>query len=264
VPFPSEDPRDARAWPVVVEYPGGQVTVKGFTARGLIRWAYRLDSQTVIDVPAWMDHESIPITARTGVASPDTDAVLDAIRTTLDTELHVRLRREIRDYPVYALVLANADGRLGPNLRPAAPGSCVGGGIMRMNAGGQALLTQRPRKPACGVENSLTGPAAYGASIEELARAIQRPWLDRPVVDRTGLKGTFDMRLQLGLVPLSVIASVHPDATRVIESMGARSIQHALVEQLGLTLEDSRAPYDVIVVDGVPRPTSAGSRAGRG
>ena len=256
VPFPADDPLDARAWGVTVTYPGGEQMVKGFTARSLVRYAYGLDGNTVIDVPVWMDTESVSLNAHAVSANPDTEDVLFAIRTALDTQMHVRLRREVRDYPVYALVLANADGRLGPGMHPATPGECVTGDMLRGSPGSAARLIQGQRMPICGVDNSLTGPVAQGATIDELAEAIQRPWLDRPVVDRTGLKGRFDARLQLGLVPLSVIASVHPDSRPVLASIGSRSMQDALPEQLGLTLEDETAPYDVVIVDGATPPRS--------
>ncbi|HVZ23417.1 MAG TPA: M56 family metallopeptidase [Vicinamibacterales bacterium] len=247
VPFPQEDPRDARAWAVTVDYPGGEMAVKGFTARALVRWAYGLGDAAVVDVPGWMDDRSVALTARTPAASPDTPDVLLAIRLALEAQWHVRLRHETRDYPVYALVLSNTGGALGPNIRPARPGACVTAEAMR--DGAMSGRRDFRGRPSCGVDGSLTGPTAHGATIQEIARAIERPWLDRPVVDRTGLEGRFDAQLELGLVPLSVIASVHPDATPVVESLGVRSMQRALPEQLGLTLEPSTASYDVVAVE---------------
>jgi uncharacterized protein (TIGR03435 family) len=145
---------------------------------------------------------------------------------------------------VYALVTVNGDGSLGPNIRRSAPGACASD--ERPDRG---MRRAAASSPVCGVDGSLHGPTAHGATIQEIADAIERPWLDRPVVDRTGLEGRFDARLELGLVPLSVIASVHPDATMVVESLGVRSMQRALPEQLGLTLEPSTASYNVVAVE---------------
>jgi uncharacterized protein (TIGR03435 family) len=69
----------------------------------------------------------------------------------------------------------------------------------------------------------------------------------RPVVDRTGLTGAFDMDLHWTSAP-AVGGNAHaPD--------DGPSIFTALQEQLGLRLESTRGPFDVVVVDSVRRPT---------
>ena len=108
------------------------------------------------------------------------------------------------------------------------------------------------RTRMCGVEDSATGPNMYGVSMPQFARAIERRTPDRPVTDRTGLTGTFDVRLQLGLVPFAGIATAHPDAAHLLEPFGVRTMRQALAEQLGLALQDSTAAYDVFVVDATP------------
>ena len=65
----------------------------------------------------------------------------------------------------------------------------------------------------------------------------------RPVVDRTGLQGPYD--LELTYIPDSAVAA----------ASNAPSLLTALREQLGLRLESTRAPVDVVVIDGVQPPS---------
>ena len=75
--------------------------------------------------------------------------------------------------------------------------------------------------------------------IDVLAETVERP-----VVDQTGLSGRFDIDLEWSIVTSA--APSNPDAVTVFT---------ALQEQLGLKLEPSRGPVDVLVIDSVERPT---------
>lgn len=92
----------------------------------------------------------------------------------------------------------------------------------------------------CGVRQAFQGIIANGASMRHLASALS-PILGRMVVDRTALPGTFDFNLRFS-----------DDLTA-----DARfpSLFTAVQEQLGLKLESTRAPADVVVIDTVQRPT---------
>jgi uncharacterized protein (TIGR03435 family) len=71
----------------------------------------------------------------------------------------------------------------------------------------------------------------------------------RPVIDRTGLTGAFDFDLQWTSGPVA------PAASPTAPADDGPSIFVALQEQLGLRLAPGRAPFDVVVVDAVRRPT---------
>jgi uncharacterized protein (TIGR03435 family) len=71
----------------------------------------------------------------------------------------------------------------------------------------------------------------------------------RPVIDRTGLSGAFDFDLQWTSGPVA------PAAGTPASPDDGPSIFVALQEQLGLKLEPARAPFGVVVVDAVQRPT---------
>ena len=86
-----------------------------------------------------------------------------------------------------------------------------------------------------------------------LARMIRRsPEIDRPVLDRTGLTGTYDV--DLVFTPAQPGPGVAGAALAVAPS-DVLSIFTAVQEQLGLRLESRREPVDVVVIDSVERPT---------
>jgi len=93
--------------------------------------------------------------------------------------------------------------------------------------------------------------------MAELARGITQRLgvlVNREIVDRTGLTGTFDVTLNLGLLPAAAVLTRHPKAGLLLEPLGIHSIFTALPVQLGLRLEDATAPYEVLVIDRAEKP----------
>jgi uncharacterized protein (TIGR03435 family) len=87
----------------------------------------------------------------------------------------------------------------------------------------------------------------------QLARALESV-VGRPVVDETGLTGTFDMDVQWVPEP-GVDATIQGQGPLVTAPAASGSIFTALQEQLGLRLESARDPVEVLVVESVTRPT---------
>ena len=101
--------------------------------------------------------------------------------------------------------------------------------------------------PPCGAIQFGPGQlVARGAPMEWLAQSLTIgpvvTGIDRPVLDRTGLKGNFGFA-----VKFSPAAATNPDPDRP-------HLITALEEQLGLKLEATRAPIDVLVIDGAEKP----------
>jgi uncharacterized protein (TIGR03435 family) len=132
-------------------------------------------------------------------------------------------------------VLARPDRRLGPGLR-ARQDSCEG-------------VTPRPGlpdlkedRPLCGYLRGGQGTLSYrGVSISSLLRPSAIGGLDRIVIDQTRLQGHFDIDLTW--------------AVDTSASADAPSIFTAVQEQLGLKLEPTRAPLEVLVIDDAQLPT---------
>jgi uncharacterized protein (TIGR03435 family) len=247
--FPGEDPRGARAWDVTVKYPGREMPFIGFTGRGLIRYAYGASSLPVVDVPAWIDNESVSMTAET--AALDEATLRAAVRSAFEQQLQLVTRHDSRDFDAYALVLA--DNGLGPNIHPATS-TCIDDAAMAAAAMQRQQPVQGQRTAVCGINNGLTGPTGSRVTMAEIARELRHPWVDREVVDRTGLTGAFDYTLRLGAVPLAVIATAHFRLARLLAPLGVTAMAQALEEQLGLKLEPATMPFDVLVVERVEKP----------
>ncbi len=258
--WPTDDPRNTRAWDVTINYANGEMPLRGFTARSLIRHAYGRPGIPIVDAPPWLDEESFELafaselTVALGVADPD--ALDTLLRDMLERELGLVAHVEQREFPVYALVKATADGRLGPDIAPSTA-DCVDGPrgaaplIDRLHSGPVAM----PR--FCGIDNTLTGLRAARVTMAEFVEQIRaRDPLspDLPVVDRTGLSGEYDFRLRFGFLPVAAVGAGHPAFGAVIAPFGFRSLFTALPEQLGLELERSTAPFEVLVIDEIHRP----------
>ena len=250
--FPTDDPQDARAWDVTVEYVGGNMPFKGFPARSLIRYAYDLAETPVVGGPAWLDEESISFTAATSATTLNED-FRSGIREALEHQFHLVTHHEVRDFPAYALTLAT--GQPGPNLKPS-DGTCVTSEMVQQAARSGRRLANGQQNRVCGHDHSFSGRAGVGVTPADLAASIGRSWVDREVVDQTGLQGRFDYRLDLGVVPLSIAVTAKPALEPVFRPFGVQPFPKALEEQLGLRLEETTVSHDVLVIDRAERLAS--------
>jgi uncharacterized protein (TIGR03435 family) len=183
------------------------------------------------------------------------------VMSLLVDRFRLRVHTERRELPVYTLTLAKNDGTLGPSLRRSST-DCSAfsatlsttGQLARAKAVGPSCGLNTGGAPAIaqvlGVPNDQPAGTLVSrgtATIAELVIAITRsPEIDRRVVDRTGLSGTFDVDLRWVPVRSGLLA---------VTPIDALSIFTALQEQLGLKLVSQREPLEVVVIDAVERPT---------
>jgi uncharacterized protein (TIGR03435 family) len=150
-------------------------------------------------------------------------------------------------------VQADASGARGPALRQSA-NACL---YRTAGRGRSSSLTAgADHVPGCGVRQEMSGFAFERITIPELADALSRSQLlvDRPVVDRTGLAGVFDGRVNVGFVPAAAMITRHQAAGAVLEPLGVRTLFAAVRDELGLMLIEDTIPGDVLVLDRVERP----------
>jgi uncharacterized protein (TIGR03435 family) len=150
----------------------------------------------------------------------------------------LRVRREAREQAVYALVPARADRRPGPDLHQL------------IDACAPIVDSRTQEQVPCAVR---TGPGrltGHGVAMAAVATYLT-PVVGRVVIDRTSLTGRFDVALRFGVPANNGLAEA-----KVATLIGdAPSIFTAVQEQLGLRLEATRAPVDVVVVERIERPT---------
>lgn len=201
----------------------------------------------IVGGPAWVDSATFDIQATTTDARPVSRASMKLmLQRLLEERFGLRMRREQRDLPAYALLLNRTDGRLGPQLTPAEAKDCAD----------LALDEARARRCGWGVyfdkEAQLTVAYGSNADFTALVEHVAGPAvanLDRPVVDQTGVTGRFDYEVRFSIPAGRVSASP------VAAAPAGPSLFTALREQLGLKLEPVTAPIDVLVIDAVHQPT---------
>jgi uncharacterized protein (TIGR03435 family) len=237
--------------------PGGRLIVTNARVKGLVAVAFSMaNPESLIDSrvlggPDWIDSERYDIVAKSSTEfrpspdGPDPQMIL-MLRSLLQERFNLKTHRETRELPVYELVLARADRRLGPEMRkPAADcDAAIAAGIPPPRQPGEP--------PPCGL---MGGPAriiAGGATMQQLVASLSNR-VERPVVDKTGLAGRFAFTLVW--TPDRIPTEAPPPGVPPIDPNGP-SIFTALPEQLGLKLESAKGPVDVLIIDSVERPTA--------
>jgi uncharacterized protein (TIGR03435 family) len=234
--------------------PGGVVQVGNMTARDLITWAYQIQGFQLVGGPEWLPSDRFDITASAGRELPATGfgAVAPAMlmmRALLAERFGLAVHGETRELPIYALVLARADGRLGAGLRRSAT-DCAAL-VKAAAAAGTQPVPPPPGpdgRPRCGLTGRSGAIMAGGYPLSQFTRFLA-PQVQRVVVDRTGLTGDWD--IDLAFTPPQAAGSADASAS----DPNSAALFTALQEQLGLKLEAARGPVDVLVIDRVARPT---------
>ena len=207
-------------YPTVTGRTPGRFAISSATLVDLIVNAYSFRRSSVVGGPDWVRVERFDIVATAPGASLSQHWVM--LQPLLAERFALRVHRETRQLPVYELVKARSDGRLGPNLKPSTA-DC-------------SQLTCLTDTGASSVRSpSLAWPQVVAEAF----------WnLDRPVIDKTGLSGLFDVDFRWA--PL--------DATdnRPEQAMLFTAVQ----EQLGLKLQPATGPVEVMVIDSAERPTA--------
>ncbi len=192
--------------------PSGTFSTRNVTLWTLLRFARGLRDLQISGAPPWAKTQGFDIQAQPAGLIPR-DQVLLMLQTLLQDRFQLKAHNEIRQVPAYALTVASGGARLTP-------------------ASGEEARTLR-----IGNINSASITVASLASMLEFD-------LGRPVVDRTGLTGSFTIHLEWA--PEKDLAAGSP----------LPSSFTAVQEQLGLKLESTRAPVETLVIDSVQMPSA--------
>jgi uncharacterized protein (TIGR03435 family) len=224
--------------------PGGRFHAVG-PLRLLIRVGYNLHEFQVLGGPAWIDNDPFEVDAK-AEGNPTREQLLEMLQPLLEERFHLKVHRESRELPVYALGIAKSGSKL-----PAPKDSCI--------PFDPTAPLPPVTSPPCGrlaVVGSATAWQLRGAGIgiPELVGTLANT-LGRAVLDRTGLTGTYDIHAEF--TPDSLTAGMAGMFGPPAEPDKAPpSIITAVQEQLGLRLESTKGPVDVLVIDHVERPTA--------
>ena len=235
---------------------GGRFIATNVTVRFLIQYAYGLQPDQMVGGPSWLNSDRFDIVAK---GNPDqTDQMRLMLRALLADRFQLGVRTEARDLPIYALVVARKDGKLGPKITPSTV-DCkalddakekpqLGKVVDKAGKSGDA--------PGCGIRigGGQGTMVVGGASLAQVASSLS-PWVGRLVVDRTGLAGNFDLTLSWtpDRVPQGLDKKVAAGGLAPADPNGP-SIFTAVQEQLGLKLDAQKGPVQVLIIDRAERP----------
>lgn len=205
-----------------------------FSVLALVSLAYQIEPTRIVDGPDWTRSDRFEITAVNSSPRQPGDLQL-MLRHLLEDRFGFQTHRAERPMPVYALETSRSDGRLGPDLRRVDRDCSVPSSVNR-----------------CSLWFAVGGYGANGQLWGEFVRNLER-MAGRPLIDRTELSGQFDIELEwnplIARLPNGII-----DGPTLEELEDRPILSTAVQEQLGLKLESTTAPVEVLVIDRVERP----------
>ena len=251
-PSNSEDRR-----PLFQPRPDGQLTITNFTLRMLIRTAYGIQPYQISGGPSWMGSDLFDISAKTDAPPRDIREFAAMLQPLLGEKFQLLIRRETKHVPIFALVAAHNGPRLNETHEsdPDMDEPLVRHALNRNNSGLPA-----GRLGLIILRRGLL--IMQQTDIHTLAMQLSAI-LGRAVVDKTGLSGTYDCKLEWQPDANQVAMF---QAMRVPEGFGAPApdpsgptLVAALEEQLGLKLEPENGPVEMFLVERAERPSADGS-----
>jgi uncharacterized protein (TIGR03435 family) len=246
--------------------PGGRLNADNVPVRELIRFAYALQNFQMIGGPAWINDERFDIVAKAPEGTPPSGPPAPGmpspqqlmLQNLLAERFKLKAHRETRDMPIYALLLARPDGKLGPKIevsttdcaaRAAARGRGAGGGPPAAPP-----IPAPGERPPCGMFMGPASIAAGDVGMKQLAQSLS-PRVGRIVIDKTGLTGNYSFNLDFTPDPAQIPQGPPPPGVQVPAfDPNGPSLYTALQEQLGLKLDSQRGPVEVLVIDSVEHP----------
>lgn len=206
---------------------GPRLTLEGYTAFDLITEAYSLRNYQVTlakslrQSAAYGTYYNIVAKAE-GNGTPTKDEFRRMLQMLLVERFDLKFHREMKDMPVYAMVL----GKNGPKFKESGPDAAL---ISNHSVNGRNQIMRLSK-----------------ATLESVAQDIQSTFfVDRPVLDKTGLTGTYDIELE-ATPEFRINKDPQP---------GDVSVFTAIQETLGLKLEPQKASVDVLVIDHIEKST---------
>jgi uncharacterized protein (TIGR03435 family) len=262
--------------------PGGRWTATGITAGMLIQQAYGVKDYQISGAPSWLNSDRYDIVAKADTPNITPDMARVLLQSLLAERFNLKIHRETKELPVYALVVGKDGHKLHasdtqgavqtfPQLqdpsKPAQTGAVGGGkiggaggfagGAVSVGPGGKVVDTEAPVKGGSMIRMGRGQLDAQMTTVAAIAGMLAQQ-LGRPVIDKTELKGNFDFSLkwtpdetQRGM-GLGGMEKPVTDSPLPADPSGP-SIFTAVQEQLGLRLEATRGPVEILVIDHVEK-----------
>lgn len=249
-------PDHSGAQQIMIMFRPGTFTTKGTTVKLLITIAYGVKEFQVSGGPGWINTDRFDVDAKMSDTEVEYLNKLPSdqqstrmglmVQGLLADRFQLKVSHATKDLPVYALVVA----KNGPKLHEAKPGDTYPNGIRGLDGVAHpGMMRMGP--------GQLTGQALeMGALTTVLSQQ-----LGRTILDHTGLKGQYDISLQWtpdvgeGMMFGGPAGPKPPGENPAPPESTGPSIYTALQEQLGLKLDSTKGPVEIVVVDRVEQPS---------
>jgi bla regulator protein blaR1 len=243
----------------------GRLTVRCGTVAALIQQAYvrypdgqgmnpHMFYESVDGGPSWIKSDLYNIEAKLE-GTPSMEMMNGPMmQALLEDRFKLKIHREVKEVPVYNLVVAKGGAKLPTATCPP---------MLSREEAAALRAAGKPQPHYCGstdwfrrpVDTSAMTLSSHGLSPAEFASQLTR-MLDRPVLDKTGLTGLLDFHVEFSADQTTPnLVSRNPDAPIVAADPTGPSFVTAIQEQLGLKLEPAKGPGDFLIIDSVDRPT---------
>jgi uncharacterized protein (TIGR03435 family) len=199
---------------------GHRLLIQNQTVNDLIGVAYAIHPKQIVDAPTWLDTQRYDIVGQADIEGyANLRQIQEMLQKLLESRFNLKFHREKRELSIYAITIAKSGPKLtkhteASNGLPTQSGSASGEGRRFTNN-----------------------------TMSDFALGMQA-FLDKPVVDQTGLVGRYDFILRWS-----------PDDATADSPNAAPGLFTAVQEQLGLKLEPVKGPADVYVIDHVEKPS---------
>ena len=205
---------------------GRQIFYENERVVDLIAYAYGVRASQVARAPEWIDKERYDI--RGVVNQPNQPTVKQQqhmLQKLLADRFQLTAHHEMREMPIYVVTVA----RGGPNLTRSKSDDYAMGDENTARRGTEMALQFKH------------------ATLSDFALNLAY-YVDRPVLDKTNIQGRYDFTLRYTF-----------DEARSVDSNSPPGLFTAVQEELGLKLDAVKAPADVVVIDGIQKPTIDGA-----
>ena len=207
---------------------GDTMTVTNYSVMNAITFAYDLHERQVSGGPAWLSTDRFEIVIKPSIpGQPNARQVRRLMQKVLTERFQLTFHNEKRELSVYAIT------------QPAET-------THKMTAAGPVANLPTLRYPRAGLL------PARNATMTELAQSLQTAVMDRPVINQTKIEGRFDFTLDW--MPDETQFASFGQASSLPDT-GKPNIYEAFKEQLGLKLEATRAPADILVIEKLEKPS---------
>jgi uncharacterized protein (TIGR03435 family) len=201
---------------------GHRIAIENVTVAEMITFAYSLHPKQVVDEPAWVSTAKYDIDGVPDVeGQPNLRQYQRMVQKVLADRFDLKFHREKRNFSIYAVTVAKGGAKLAKTADPDSVPDQTGNGH-----GSQHSM----RFTNTTIENFILGTQYF---------------LDRPMVDQTGLTGYYDITLRWST-----------DDGPASDPSAPPGFFTAIQEQLGLKLEPTKGPSDVFAIDQIEHPTA--------